>query len=264
MPTNTPDFPDTFSTGNIWHSASPGVNIKSPTGSNFPAATTLSDSKAQRFVEFKGAGHRWLQIGPLNLTFVEKLIFTVIKGNGSNGGDLPEEDFQLWLKTSLDSPGETQLERIAPGGVGGSAGYENYILELDDENDARKSGIYLVIRQERPESGGDNDEVPGGLTNDNWGLAQFGMVYGEVTNNVFVPSSDATLPGNNTGTCGPDAGINVVKRTVTAKDSNIRFTDGLLTLTGSTPVSVTAEARTTEDIPLITRYHRSKYIIKAF
>ena len=264
MPTNTPDFPDTFSTGNIWHSASSGVNVRSPTGSNFPAATTLSDSKAQRFVEFKGAGSRWLQIGPLNLTFVEKLIFTVIKGNGSNGGDTPEEDFSLFFKTSLDSPSETNLERIAAGGPGGSAGYENYIIELDEENDARKSGIYLVIRQNRPDAAGDNDDVPGGLTNDNWGLAQFGMVYGEVTNNVFVPSSDATLPGNNTGTCGPDAGINVVKRTVTAKDSNIRFTDGLLTLTGSTPVSVTAEARTTEDIPLLTRYHRSKYLIKAF
>ena len=76
----------------------------------------------------------------------------------------------------------------------------NYIIDLDPENDARADGVYLVIRQERPAGAGDNDDVPDGLSNDNWGLAQFGVVYGEVTENVFVPSSDATLPGNATKT----------------------------------------------------------------
>lgn len=262
MPTDTPDFPDTFITDNIWHSASPGVNVRSSTGSNFPLATQRSDGKATRFIEFSGAGNRFLQLGPLNLAAAEQIIFTVIKGNGSNGGDAPEENLMCYLKTSIDTPTENLVEAVATAGSG-PAGYSNYIIDLDPENDARANGVYLVIRQDRPEAAGDNDDVPGGLTNDNWGLAQFGVVYGEVTENVFVPSSDATLPGNE-GTCGPDAGINVIRRTVSANASNIRFTDGLFTLTGSTPVSVTAEARTTEDIPLITRYHRAKYLIKAF
>jgi hypothetical protein len=166
------------------------------------------------------------------------------------------------MKTSLDTPTETLVEAVATAGPG-ATGYTNYVLDLDPENDARANGVYLVIRQTRPEAAGDNDAVPEGLRNDNWGLAQFGVVFGEVTVNVFVPSSDATLPGN-TGTCGPDSGINEVRRKVSSNDSNIRFTDGLFTLTGSTPVSVTADARTTENIPLITRYHRAKYLIKAF
>jgi len=263
MPTDNPDFPDTFITDNIWHSSSPGVKVKSSTGDNFPLATQRSDSKATRFIEFSGADSRFLQIGPLNLAAAEQLIFTVIKGNGSNGGDAPEENLMCYFKTSIDTPTENLVEAVATAGTG-PAGYNNYVLDLDPENDARANGVYLVIRQDRPEAAGDNDDVPGGLTNDNWGLAQFGIVFGEVTVNVFVPSSDATLPGNATENCGPDSGINVVRRTVSSNASNIRFTDGLFTLTGSTPVSVTAEARTTEDIPLITRYHRAKYLIKAY
>lgn len=263
MPSDNPDFPDTFFNDPLWHSASGGVNVRSSTGANFPLATQRSDGKATRFIEFSGAGSRFLQMGPLNLTAAEKLIFTVIKGNGSNGGDSPEENLMCYLKTSLETPTESLVQAVAVAGSG-PAGYKNYIIELDEENDARANGVYLVLRQDRPGGAGDNDDVPDGLTNDNWGLAQFGVVYGEVTTNVFVPSSDATLPGNATTNCGPDSGINVVRRTVSAKDSNIRFTDGLFTLTQSTPVSVTAEARVTEEIPLITRYHRAKYLIKAF
>ena len=263
MPTDNPSFPDTFITDNIWHSASGGVNVRSSTGSNFPLATQRSNGKATRFIEYSGPGSRFLQMGPLNLAAAEQLIFTVIKGNNSNGGDSPEENLMCYMKTSLDTPTEKLVEAVATAGTG-PAGYTNYVLNLDPENDARANGIYLVIRQDRPESAGDNDAVPEGLRNDNWGLAQFGIVFGEVTVNVFVPSSDATLPGNATPNCGPASGINVVRRSVSSSDSNIRFTDGLFTLTGSTPVSVTADARTTENIPLITRYHRAKYLIKAF
>ncbi len=70
------------------------------------------------------------------------------------------------------------------------------------------------------------------------------------------------MPGNE-GTCGPDDGIDVVRRVVTAKDSNIRFTDGSLILSTSTPVSVNGTAQVQEVLPLITKYHRSKYLIKA-
>jgi len=264
LPTDTPTFPNQYLNAPVWQSASVGVNVVASTGSNFPLATQRSDGKADRYVEFSGEGDRFLEIGPLNLLNVEQMIFTVIKGNGSNGGDAPEEALMCYFKTSQDSPSETLLEAIAQTSTNNS-GYVNYVLDIDEENDIRDTSIYLMIRQTRPANAGDNDEVPDGKTNDKWGLAQFGLVYGLVTTNVFVPSSDATLPGNNaTGSCGPDGGINVIRRTVSAANSNIRFSDGVLTLTGSTPVSVTAEARVTENIALLTRYHRTKYLIKAY
>ena len=80
---------------------------------------------------------------------------------------------------------------------------------------------------------------------------------------MFVPTSDATLPGNE-GTCGTGDGINEVRRVVSAGDSNLRFTDGTFRLSSSTPISVTSEARVQTTIPLITRYFRSKYLIKAY
>ena len=120
-----------------------------------------------------------------------------------------------------------------------------------------------VISIGQPVGTGDNDDAGSGDTNDNWGLAQFGFNYSEATENVFVPSVDNTLPGN-LGDCGPDSGIDRIRRSVSATKSNMRFGDGRFQLSSSTPISVTATARVQETIPLITRYHRSKYLIKAF
>jgi len=115
--------------------------------------------------------------------------------------------------------------------------------------------VYLYIQQDRPSGSVKED--------DDWGLGEFGIVYGEVSNRVFTPAANATLPGNE-GTCGPNSGIDVVRKTITAADSNIRFDPGTLTLSTSTPISVTATAEVEDTIPLITRYHRAKYLIKAF
>jgi len=117
----------------------------------------------------------------------------------------------------------------------------------------------LYILQSRPSGAGDNDTA----SEDTWGLGSFGIVYGEVTERVFVPSISAYLPSN-TGTCGPDSGVDVIRKTITANETNIRFTDGTFTLSSATPISVSVEAKPQETIPLITRYHRAKYLIKAF
>ena len=136
--------------------------------------------------------------------------------------------------------------------------WNNYSVDLDEENAARTSNIYLVLRQTRPAGSGDNPE----WDNDNWGVALVGLKYATFDDITFVPTLDATMPGNE-GTCGSDDGIDVVRRVVTAKDSNIRFTDGSLILSTSTPVSVNGTAQVQEVLPLITKYHRSKYLIKA-
>ena len=153
---------------------------------------------------------------------------------------------------------------MVAGATASASGYANYTIPIDENNQARSSGIYLILRQNRPEGSGDNDAAGGiGNTNDNWGLSQFGLTYDTAVESVFTPSVDATLPSN-TGDCGPDSGIDVIRSTVSARQSNMRFTDGNFQLSASTPLSVTATSRVQETIPLITRYHRSKYLIKAF
>ena len=248
--------------GAIWHSSSNGVNVVGSTGSNFPLANNISNNLSNRNIRFSGEGNRFLQIGPLNLTNVDQITMGIIKGNGSNGGDTPEEDLVIFWKPSLDATSETPLQAIAQAGTISASGWVNYSVPLDENSDAKENGIYLIVRQTRPDNSGDNDDPALGDENDNWGLALFGLRYATYTDRVFIPTLDATLPSNE-GDCGPEDGIDVVKRIVTANESNIRFTDGTFKLSASTPVSVTGTAQVQTTLPLVTKYHRSKYLIKA-
>ena len=254
--------PNTGTLGAIWHSSSSGVEVVGATGSNFPLANNISNNLSNRKIRFSGAGNRFLQIGPLNLTNVDQLTMGIIKGNGSNGGDTPEEDLVFFWKASLEATSETPLQAIAQAGNISASGWVNYSVPLDENSDARAQGVYLIVRQTRPDNSGDNDDPSEGDSNDNWGIALFGVRYATFLDRVFIPTLDATMPGNE-GTCGPDDGIDVVKRVVTANESNIRFTDGTFKLSASTPVSVTGTARVVDTLALVTKYHRSKYLIKA-
>ena len=84
------------------------------------------------------------------------MVFTVIKGNGSNGGDQPEEPMYLYYKTSPEQAAPTFLQEIVSSAVGAS-GYAQYEIDLDENHAARVGGIYLYLQQVRP-SGGDNTE----------------------------------------------------------------------------------------------------------
>ena len=266
---DVPGFPQTgyIISGNptnsdIWHSASDGVNVVGSTGDNFPLASNITNSLSNRNIRFSGSGSRFLQIGPLNLTNADQITMGIIKGNGSNGGDTPEEALVVYFKTSLESTSETPLQAIAQPGNISASGWVNYSIPLDEESAARANGVYLVVRQTRPAASGDNDDPSEGDSNDNWGIGLFGLRYATFIDRVFVPTLNATLPGNE-GTCGPDDGVNEVRRVVSAGASNIRFTDGTLNLSTSTPVSVLGTARVQETLPLVTKYHRAKYLIKA-
>jgi len=255
---DSPTWPTTAGTvgGAVWHSSSDDVNIfPAGTGAGNSGGFVAASTQATKHVLFRGDDDRWIQIGPLNMKAAEKLVFNVIKGNGSNGGESPGggQDLQLFYKTNpAPEITPTLIQQIAPTSVSAS-GWDEYEIDLDESHPARQGSVYLYIMQDRS----------GSMDSDDWGLAEFGIVYGEVSNRVFTPASNATLPGNQ-GSCGPNSGIDVVKKTITASQSNIRFDQGTLTLSTSTPISVSGTATVEDVIPLITRYHRAKYLIKAF
>ena len=122
---------------------------------------------------------------------VNKATFTVIKGNNNNGGDAPEEGLFVYYKTSVDATSETLLAQVA-GPTVSASGYANYEVTIDENNNVRANGIYLILRQNRPVGTGDNDAAGTGDTNDNWALAQFGFNYNPAIEQNFVPSVDAT------------------------------------------------------------------------
>ena len=247
----------------IWHSSSERVKMISPATGTFPAlpnhSTVPTNHPTNNYFRFYGEGDRWIRMGPLNLAAAEKLIFNIIKGTGSNGGQAPEEPLELKWNADSASDTYTDIQQIATPSDGASGAWFKTVVNLDDNHPARRGGVYLLIKQSRPANAGDNTEDSG----DNWGIGQFGIEYGEVTQNVFVPSIDAYLPGNE-GECGPDTGVDLIKKTVSAKESNIRFTEGTFKLSSSTPLAVSVSARPEDNILLVTKYHRAKYLIKAF
>ena len=234
-----------------------------PATGTFPAlashSTVPTGHPTNNYFRFYGDGDRFLRIGPLDLSAAEKIVFNIIKGTGSNGGQAPEEPLELKWNSAADSDTYQDIQQIATPSDGANGAWFTTEVTLDENNPARKNGVYLLIKQSRPANAGDNTTA----TQDNWGIGQFGILYGPVTANVFVPSIDAFLPGNE-GACGPDTGVDLIRKTVSAKESNIRFNDGTFSLSSSTPISVSVSAQPQENLPLITRYHRAKYLIKAF
>ena len=255
-------------TGDVWQSSNDD-NIKqrdAGTGTGDSGGFTLTnvgaiDPKVQKYIEFTGLGEngvRSLEVGTFNLSNVERIRFTVKRGSGQNGGDDPEEDLMVYYQRQGST--NTQLLDQVMAATNNNPDWQDIDINLPPESQAREAGITLFLRQDRV-AGGDNSIGP----KDQYGLAGITLFYGEVTSNVFTATEGATIPGNVNGGAevGSDIGINEVRRRVTAQDAALALSDGVFTMSSSTPVTTRAEVRPENDIPLITKYHRVKYLIKA-
>lgn len=255
-------------TGDVWQSSNDDL-IKerdAGTGSGDNGGFTLSnvgaiDPKVQKYIEFTGmgeAGTRSLEVGPFDLSNVERIRFTVKRGSGQNGGDDPEEDLMVYYQRQGST--NTQLLDQIMAATNNNPDWQDIDITIPTESQAKESGVTLFIQQDRV-AGGDNSIGP----KDQYGLAGITLFYGEVSQNVFTATEGATIPGNVNGgvEVGNDVGINEVRRRVTAKDAALALTDGVFTMSSSTPVTTRAEVKPENDIPLITKYHRVKYLIKA-
>ena len=185
-------------------------------------------------------------VGPFNLTNVNNLRFTVIRGNGSNGGAIPEEDLMVFWKTGSSNT-TTLLNTIVPASST-SSDWDFYNIALPEGASIRQGDIYLYLRQTRPPGQDDNTNED----EDNYGLAGIHLFYDEETNQVFTPA-DGSLIG----------GIDVVDTTISPVDASMLAGDGKFTMSSSTPITTSVIASPENNIPLITRYHRVKYLIKA-
>ena len=130
-----------------------------------------------------------------------------------------------------------------------------YDLNILSSSAIRAFGTSLILKQTR-QSTATTDA-------DTYGLSSLTVFYDPQQVTTFVSAGGAFLPGNANNT-GSDTGINEVRRTITAIQSGITVSDGTFTLSSSTPISTTAVATPLYPLPLITRYHKVKYLIKAF
>ena len=101
---------------------------------------------------------------------------------------------------------------------------------------------------------------------DNYGLGAITLFYDSTIVSTFISTGGATLQGNvdeGGNEINSDDGIDQVRREVSAVGAALTVTDGEFTMSSSTPITTTATVSAENNIPLITKYHRVKYLIKA-
>ena len=136
-------------------------------------------------------------------------------------------------------------------------------LSIPEGDLMRATDVTLIIEQDRGPT-----YQSAAATDDNYGLAAISLFYASRFEQTFISTGGATLQGNIDEGGSPldgslDTGINEVRREVTAQQAGIVTTDGTFTMSSSTPITTTAIVTAENNIPLITKYHRVKYLIKA-
>jgi len=239
-------------TAGIFDRASTGVNyVESGTGSGSTGGFVSPDG--YKYLRFVGnEANRWARTIEINAsstgpkgTPMESVTFQVIRGSGSNGGEVPNEPLELFA--SNDSGGSyNKLGTIST--PSGSTSWANETVTIP--TDYQVGNLLLEVRQDRSSSGNDN--------NDNYGIAKvtFNHAQGEVT--TIVTTSGKV-----------DLGVESLTEIIAPQgnpisSAGIDVNDGQFRLSSAVKLNVTYELSPEIDIPLITRYHLVKYIIRAY
>jgi len=230
-------------------------------GSNIPFNT---QNKIQQYIEFKGlatdaSGKRQLEVGQFDLSGANKMRFTVIRGSGQNGGENPDQALNVFYKKGT-SNNVTLFSQILLA-ANSDPTWQTVDIDLPEGDAIRALNVTLILEQDR---GPIYQTAP--AADDNYGLGAITFFYDSAMVNTFISTGGATLQGNideGNQPINSDDGINQVRREITAVGAALTVTDGEFTMSSSTPITTLATVSAENNIPLITKYHRVKYLIKA-
>ena len=230
-------------------------------GSNIP---TNSGNLINRYIPFTGlatdsGGLRQLEMGQLNLTSANAIRFTVIRGSNQNGGENPDQALNVFYKKQ-GSNNAVLFSQILLA-TNNNPLWQEVTLPIPESDQIRDTDITLIFEQNRV---GEYLTTPS--TDDNYGLGAVTFFFDSQTVSTFISTGGATLQGNLNAAgqeVNADTGIDQVRREVTALNASLQINDGTFTMSSSTPITTTAQVTAENDIPLITKYHRVKYLIKA-
>lgn len=248
--------------GNVWLSSTadgdsetnaltpvnPGTGTGNASGFSFSSGSGAPsyNGLATKYIPFSGPGTREYVVGPINMTNVEQIKFSIIRGSNFNGGEQPDESVIAYWRQQGSTT--TNLLETIMDGNDPAAGWTEKVITIPEGANVKQGGIELILRQTRSAGIGDNATN----NNDNYGISAIQFVYQEVTTQVFTPSDGNTI-----------SDVDFVTEDVTALDAGLISGDGQFVMSSSTPISTTALVSPENDIPLITKYHRVKYLIKA-
>ena len=129
-----------------------------------------------------------------------------------------------------------------------SQGWQELEVLLPENSNVRNNGMQLILRQTRTANQDDNATN----TEDNYGISAISFFYDSVTTREFVATGNNTIRD-----------VDYVDVTVDAQKAGLVASEGSFEMSSSTPISTTALVVPESNIPLITKYHRVKYLIKS-
>ena len=233
-------------------------------------------------MKFGGAGRstnrdRWAVLKSQDTSAVNYFGIKACRGNGVNGGDIPEEglkvEYQLAGSTSwvyidtIINPTASRTDPLsgmivpqcgtgqAHDGTSGDTKWYTYAVALPSA--AKAPATKFRLYQQRSLQGGtDND---GDV--DHYGICEFIYFREKTTTLVFVPSAGSIkrntvdfLEYNVDGEVGPGV----------TYSSGMGCSDVTMTLKSTTKIEPQATIDPDYHVPLITPYVTCKYLIKAF
>ena len=231
------------------------------------------------YVKFGGSSAsnptRFITTIPVNAEDGQYFSIKCCRGNGVNGGNVPEEVLRAYyrlegtttwvLLDTIVNPNATRNDPIignvppisqAWDGTSGNTKWYTYSVALPTQ--ARAQNVQFKIEQPRASSNAANDNDQ---DTDHYGIAEFIIWNEKVTELVFVPSPGAiskplvdSLSYTIQGETGP--GITY--------SSGLGASDATLTLKSTTKIEPQGVIDPDYHIPMLHPYRLCKYLIKAF
>ena len=259
--------------GNVWLSSTDpnikqrgfGVGLNNTGGfAGGGAIPNNAANKITQYIEFTGGaddfqGKRQLEVGQFNLNDANTVRFHIIRGSDQNGGENPDQALNVFYKKGASNNVTLFSQILLASNI--NPAWQAIDIPLPEGDSIRDNNITLILEQDR---GPVYNTAPS--ADDNYGLGAITFFYDPTLQNTFVSTGGATLQGNVDNGGNPinsDDGIDQVRREISAVQAALTVTDGTFTMSSSTPITTTATVSAENDIPLITKYHRVKYLIKA-
>ena len=242
----------TSTTSGLFDLASTTVDyIESGTGSGSAGGFTSTDN--EKYLRFFGSeAVRWARTITINASPsnpkqspIINSKWRVIRGNGSNGGETPGEPLELFASNDNGS----SYTKI--GTISSASGPTTWtIVDIAIPSDFQTNNLLLEVRQVRSSSGN-----AGG---DNFGIDWVQFEYDEAEVEI------ATYPQGRA-----DLGIEFVTERIEPQGDPINsagldVNEGTFTLSSAVKLNVSSTLSPEIDIPLLTRYHLVKYLIRAY
>ncbi len=171
--------------------------------------------------------------------------FRVICGDGTNGGEAPNEPLELFASND----NATSFTKI--GTISSAIGPSDWTF-VDLPITATYQVVNLILEVRQTRSGAGNPQ------NDNFGIDYVSFIHDEVETTVTTyPSGKA------------DLGIEFVTERIEPQgdplnSAGLEVNEGTFTLSSAVKLNVDSSLQPEIDIPLLTRYHLVKYMIRAY